>query len=136
MRWTLSTLGAGIFVLAVTSCVYRESGPPPADDPAGKTAQNQYVCPMDGGARTTPGPCPKCGMTLDERHLLKSGDQPKGGNYVCPMDGGERSTPGPCPKCGMQLDERHRKTGGQGQGKESVYECAGCGATSSTPGSC
>jgi hypothetical protein len=29
-----------------------------------------YKCPMDGGTRDTPGPCPKCGMALDERHKV------------------------------------------------------------------
>lgn len=32
---------------------------------AGK-ANGKYVCSMDGGERTTPGPCPKCGMKLGE----------------------------------------------------------------------
>lgn len=26
-----------------------------------------YRCSHDGGTRTTPGPCPKCGMTLSEK---------------------------------------------------------------------
>ena len=30
-----------------------------------------YRCPMDGGELDSPGPCPKCGMPLDERHLVK-----------------------------------------------------------------
>lgn len=31
-----------------------------------------YRCPHDGGERATPGPCPKCGMPLDERHRVKA----------------------------------------------------------------
>ncbi len=30
-----------------------------------------YKCPHDGATRTSPGPCPKCGMMLDERHRVK-----------------------------------------------------------------
>lgn len=29
-----------------------------------------YKCPMDGAVIESPGPCPKCGMTLDERHRV------------------------------------------------------------------
>ncbi len=59
---------------------------PPATDPAGTVparspsvaAPSQrpptgpeaatYVCPMDGARRSGPGPCPTCGMPLDERY--------------------------------------------------------------------
>ncbi len=27
-----------------------------------------YRCPHDGATRQAPGPCPTCGMALDERH--------------------------------------------------------------------
>lgn len=39
----------------------------------------RYVCPMDKAERTTPGPCPKCGMNLDERNLTtEHGDHSDG----------------------------------------------------------
>lgn len=42
-------------------------GPPPATAPQGYV----YRCPMDGATRATPGPCPTCGMALDERHRVR-----------------------------------------------------------------
>lgn len=69
---------AGGLVLA-TGCVAGDRGdgccgsgspapPPPASAPPSQTFV--YRCTMDGGARETPGPCPICGMTLDERYKV------------------------------------------------------------------
>jgi hypothetical protein len=48
---------------------------PPSGPGSGPTnpppASASYRCPMDGGTRTSPGPCPICGMTLDERHRVR-----------------------------------------------------------------
>ncbi|MGH2627291.1 MAG: heavy metal-binding domain-containing protein [Anaerolineales bacterium] len=42
------------------------AGPPGSSAPQGFI----YRCSMDGGERSTSGPCPKCGMALDERHKV------------------------------------------------------------------
>jgi hypothetical protein len=43
-----------------------------------------YRCPHDGAERDTPGPCPKCGMALDERHQAPRGAEEKERKiYVC-----------------------------------------------------
>jgi hypothetical protein len=67
-----------------------------------------YRCPHDGGERSTPGPCPKCGMPLDERHRVKAPAAPLGpplpappakerAIYVCDLHPEEVSDkPGQC----------------------------------------
>jgi Cu+-exporting ATPase len=43
-----------------------------------------YRCPHDGAERETPGPCPKCGMALDERHKVRRAtDEKERAIYVC-----------------------------------------------------
>ncbi|MBI2899987.1 MAG: hypothetical protein HYY17_07365 [Planctomycetes bacterium] len=81
--------------------------PPPRDtQPAGGYV---YKCPMDGAVIDAPGACPKCGMTLDERHRTardSSGTTPQV-QYTCPMHPEVvASKPGDCPKCGMALVEK------------------------------
>ena len=39
----------------------------PASEGSSSAQAYVYKCPMDGGTRDTPGPCPICGMTLEER---------------------------------------------------------------------
>jgi len=53
-----------------TGCGAAPASAAPA--PSGPSSSQQYVyrCTMDGGERDTPGPCPKCGMTLDDRYLV------------------------------------------------------------------
>ncbi len=46
------------------------NGPPPASGPA-PTQSVVYRCPMDGATRATPGPCPTCGMALDDRYRVQ-----------------------------------------------------------------
>lgn len=62
MRWIASFLTAVVFAFAVVGC--SNSSSDGMSTPAG---QKKYVCSMDGGTRETPGPCPKCGMTLPEK---------------------------------------------------------------------
>src|SRR6202521_1291145 len=66
--------------------------------------QATYVCPMCPQVRESkPGPCPKCGMTLDPEM------PPAGGSteYTCPMHPEiVRPAPGSCPICGMALEPR------------------------------
>lgn len=47
---------------------------PESPGPSG-AAGNKYVCSMDGGQRRDPGPCPKCGMRLDERDRVSPGGE-------------------------------------------------------------
>lgn len=64
-----------------------------------------YTCPMDPEVRLDyPGPCPKCGMTLepDVPATLSTGIE-----YTCPMHPQiVRPGPGSCPICGMALEPR------------------------------
>jgi P-type Cu+ transporter len=74
---------------------------------AQKTARDEpaYICPMCPEVReSAPGPCPKCGMTLDP----ESPTLPATTNeYTCPMHPEiVRSEPGSCPICGMALEPR------------------------------
>src|ERR1700674_4078495 len=66
--------------------------------------QATYVCPMCPQVRESkPGPCPKCGMTLDPEM------PPAGGSteYTCPMHPEiVRPGPGSCPIGGMALEPR------------------------------
>ena len=71
-----------------------------------------YRCPHDGATRETPGPCPKCGMMLDERH--KVAREPVAAKeraiYVCDLHPEEVfDKPGQCLKgacAGMPLEKR------------------------------
>ena len=64
-----------------------------------------YVCPMDPEVRQDrPGPCPKCGMSLEpdlpSTHATRI-------EYTCPMHPEiVRDQPGSCPICGMALEPR------------------------------
>src|SRR5262249_43179433 len=62
----------------------------------------QYVCPMHPDVRLdSAGACPKCGMALERRHLLR-GEKTQ---YSCPMHPEiVRDEPGICPVCGMGLE--------------------------------
>jgi Cu+-exporting ATPase len=52
---------------------------------------------------TKPGPCPKCGMTLEPE--IPNPSSPNRTEYVCPMHPEIiRQEPGSCPICGMALE--------------------------------
>lgn len=52
--------------------------------PDGGAAEHMYKCPMDGGTRADPGPCPVCRMPLDERHKVpREGPKQERTIYVC-----------------------------------------------------
>jgi nitrous oxide reductase accessory protein NosL len=71
---------AGVAALLLAGCgssTNDSKAPAPASNTA---AQGEYVCTMDDGRRTTPGPCPKCNMELTEKNLVPAGEAaPKGG---------------------------------------------------------
>jgi hypothetical protein len=83
------------------------AAPPQADGK--KAGEFIYKCPMDGAVRETPGPCPKCGMTLDERYKVP---KPRSERtiYVCDLHPEEvYEKPGQCFKescAGMALEPR------------------------------
>jgi len=59
----------------------KKEAPEPKETPAkpdGKAADGKavYECSMDGGTRESPGPCPKCKMTLTEKDRLKQDAKP------------------------------------------------------------
>ena len=62
-----------------------------------------YLCPMHPEIRqSTPGNCPKCGMSLEFEPNLNTQIE-----YTCPMHPEIRQfEPGNCPKCGMSLEPR------------------------------
>ena len=64
-----------------------------------------YICPMDPEVRQGhPGPCPKCGMSLEP--AIPAGLAART-EYTCPMHPDiVRANPGSCPKCGMALEPR------------------------------
>jgi P-type Cu+ transporter len=64
-----------------------------------------YICPMCPEVRQFgPGPCPKCGMSLDPESPTISNTKTE---YTCPMHPEIiRSEPGTCPICGMALEPR------------------------------
>ena len=69
------------------------------DQPA-KTAT--YICPMDPEVRRShPGPCPKCGMALEQEIPFTTTRT----LWTCPMHPEIiRDAPGSCPICGMALE--------------------------------
>ncbi len=75
--------------------VAHETGGPPSD----------YTCPMHPEVRETkPGPCPKCGMTLEPVMVTRPAQKTE---YTCPMHPEiVRDAPGSCPICGMALEPR------------------------------
>ena len=64
-----------------------------------------YTCPMDPEVRQEkPGPCPKCGMALEQLAVAAPATRTE---YVCPMHPKiVRPAPGSCPICGMALEPR------------------------------
>lgn len=74
-RLALAAIVAGGLVF-VAACIVSPAHPAGCSccepGPAAPPSPQQYVyrCTMDGGERDTPGPCPKCGMTLDERYRV------------------------------------------------------------------
>jgi Cu+-exporting ATPase len=67
--------------------------------------EGDYFCPMCPEVHATkPGPCPKCGMSLEfagEPAPLQRTE------WTCPMHPEViQDTPGDCPKCGMALEPR------------------------------
>src|ERR1700674_4299525 len=72
---------------------------------AGKTASNEYTCPMDPEVRKQgPGDCPKCGMALEPVVAALPVTKTE---FTCPMHPQiVRDAPGSCPICGMALEPR------------------------------
>jgi len=62
-----------------------------------------YTCPMDPEVHESkPGPCPKCGMSLEAPISLVPTTKT---DYICPMHPEiVQDTPGSCPICGMALE--------------------------------
>jgi len=103
----------------------------------GAAEESVYRCPMDGAERATPGPCPKCGMTLDERHKV-SKKQPVEERtiWVCDVHPEEVfDKPGQCFKetcAGMALEPRRISSGSR-----LVYVCpVHPEVTADKPGTC
>jgi P-type Cu+ transporter len=69
-----------------------------------QVAAANYVCPMCPQVRQSkPGPCPKCGMSLEPEISTLSSRT----DYTCPMHPEiVRPGPGSCPICGMTLEPR------------------------------
>ncbi|MGB8408638.1 MAG: HAD-IC family P-type ATPase, partial [Gallionella sp.] len=69
-----------------------------------------YTCPMHPEIRqTSPGNCPKCGMTLEPVDPIPA--KSNVAEYTCPMHPQiVRSEPGNCPICGMSLEPRNAPT--------------------------
>jgi Cu+-exporting ATPase len=76
----------------------------PSRKPSGK-----YTCPMCEGVESDrPGPCPKCGMSLERQGPPKKSTPTV---YTCPMHPEvEQDHPGQCPKCGMELEAKEGET--------------------------
>lgn len=68
-------------------------------------AADVYTCPMDPEVkRDKPGPCPKCGMSLEPEIPRAAATRVE---YTCPMHPQiVRDGPGSCPICGMALEPR------------------------------
>ncbi|MPY90137.1 MAG: heavy metal translocating P-type ATPase [Luteitalea sp.] len=64
-----------------------------------------WVCPMCSDVREAqPGPCPRCGMSLEPERPAAPAVRTV---YTCPMHPEVQSDgPGACPKCGMALEPR------------------------------
>ena len=64
-----------------------------------------YTCPMHPEVRQEkPGPCPKCGMALEQLAPQTAAEKIE---YTCPMHPQiVRDKPGNCPICGMALEPR------------------------------
>jgi hypothetical protein len=62
------------------------------------TLKTVYSCPMHPEeSMDKPGKCPKCGMNLVKKEVVKE-------QYTCPMHPEIlQNKPGKCPKCGMNL---------------------------------
>jgi P-type Cu+ transporter len=80
-------------------------GVPPTTRSPAANKSSVYVCPMDPEVRETqPGPCPKCGMSLEPEVPLAPATRVE---YTCPMHPEiVRAEPGACPICGMALEPR------------------------------
>ncbi|MGR6035533.1 MAG: copper-transporting P-type ATPase [Candidatus Nitrosoglobus sp.] len=64
-----------------------------------------FVCPMHPEVqKETPGACPKCGMSLEQKAVTGAGMRTE---YTCPMHPQVvQDKPGECPICGMALEPR------------------------------
>ncbi len=64
-----------------------------------------FTCPMHPEVRQSkPGPCPKCGMSLEPLTIVPAKSKTE---YTCPMHPEiVRDAPGSCPICGMALEPR------------------------------
>jgi len=78
---------------------------PPAERASDTPPAALYTCPMDPEVRQEkPGPCPKCGMALEQLAVAAPATRTE---YVCPMHPEiVRPAPGSCPICGMALEPR------------------------------
>jgi Cu+-exporting ATPase len=83
----------------------QHAAPHPRPSVTSGDPQAIYVCPMDPEVRQKgPGPCPKCGMSLEPEQVKAPETRTE---WVCPMHPEiVRGEPGSCPICGMALEPR------------------------------
>lgn len=76
------------------------------------SAQADWTCPMHPEIRQAePGPCPKCGMVLEQVELLSVSSKAE---WTCPMHPEiVREASGSCPICGMALEPKTSTVGEQ-----------------------
>ncbi len=71
-----------------------------------KRRSDLHLPDAPGDSTTSPGNCPKCGMTLEP--VEPATTQSSAIEYTCPMHPEVvRNEPGSCPKCGMALEPRN-----------------------------
>ena len=101
----LVTHPASAAMIAIATMKSKDAGGAEGVSRPEKSSQPVYVCPMDANVRASkPGPCPKCGMALEQ---LDPTATPRKIEYTCPMHPEIiRSEPGACPICGMALELR------------------------------
>ena len=102
--------GPGLITLGNVKSGPEKAAPHQGMKPPGQSKKTMgsdsrfYVCPMCPEVRqTSPGPCPKCGMSLEHETPVPATKI----EYTCPMHPEIiRSEPGSCPICGMALEPR------------------------------